>query len=176
MKKLLLLSAILTSSCLAGNIGEFHTTVGYMPDDTRTYGSLAFNGIFASTPVANHKVGLEFIYFEREIDDFFNVDLESPILAINYEAEFKTNSNVDFYLGGGVGVQFHRLSSNRGNLSDDEAAFAQLKAGIRFRLSEHSSINLGVRRLFFEEFSLLEVPNIDPDHQWGFETGFSFRF
>ena len=176
MKTLLLLSALLTSSSLAGNIGEFHTTVGYMPDDTRTYGSLAFNGIFASTPVANHKVGLEFIYFEREIDDFLNVDLESPILAINYEAEFKTRSNMDFYAGGGIGIQFHNLDSNIGTLSDDEAAFAQLKAGVRFHFSEHSSINIGVRRLFFDEFSLLGVPDLNPDHQWGFEAGFSFRF
>lgn len=175
MKKLLL-SSLLCSSAMANHIGEFHATVGYMPDDTRTYGSLAFNGIFASNHIANHKVGIEYIYFEREIDEFLGVDLESPILAINYEAEFKTKSNMNFYVGGGVGIQFHNLESGSGTLSDDETGFAQLQGGVRFHLSPHSTVNIGVRRLFFDDFTLLEVPNLDPGHQWAFEAGFSFRF
>lgn len=105
-----------------------------------------------------------------------DADIIFANLTANYELVVKIAKPLSLYAGGGAGVEAITINDRFEQALDEDLNFvAQVFAGIRVRLGSTIDASVGVRRIFREDFSLLNDQFITED-AWGFEAGVGFRF
>lgn len=101
-------------------------------------------------------------------------DLIFSNVTLNYELEAKLNDHLSFYAGAGAGGEFVSINDRFEVALDDDLNFvAQAFAGLRIKLGESMTANVGVRHVFREDFELLNDQFIVED-SFGFEVSIGF--
>lgn len=105
-----------------------------------------------------------------------DADIIFSNLTANYELELKIFEPVSLYAGGGAGVEAISINDRFDVAVDEDYNFvAQVVAGVRVNLGKSAEASIGVRRIFKEDFSLLNDQFITED-SWGLEASVGIRF
>ncbi len=173
--------AVMTMAGVAGitqvqAAGDFETGIGYLDTTERAYGFIKAQGVIYQDQVTTHKLGLEYIGYDENLDSSLDTSIFFNTLAVNYEVEFYINPAFSVFGGVGVGGQYASLDSPVGELDNDILGYAQAFAGIRAHLTQNLDFRAGVRRMFFDDYELLGVSGIKQDQAWGIDLGFTFKF
>ena len=88
----------------------------------------------------------------------------------------KVAGPVSLFAGGGAGVEVISINDRfEESLDEDYNFVAQVFAGVRVILGESFQASAGVRRVFREDFELLNDQFITED-TWGFDFSLGLRF
>ncbi len=155
---------------------DFTAGIGFMERSDTAYGFIKADGVLYEDELVIHKIGLEYIGYGETLDRSLDTDLLYTTFVANYELEYKASEFISLFIGGGAGVQFVDLDSPVGSLDDDTYGYAQVFGGLRAKVTPNLDLHLGVRRMFFDEASLLGVSGIKQEQTWGVELGFTYRF
>jgi len=156
--------------------GDFEAGIGYMERSERAFGFVKADGVIYEDQFFAHKLGLEYIGYQESLSSALDTDITFSTIVMNYEIEYKISPEFYLFAGVGLGGQYASLDSPVGELDNDVNAYAQAFAGIRAKLAENFDMRIGVRRMFFDDYELLGVSDIQQDQTWGFDLGFTIRF
>lgn len=105
-----------------------------------------------------------------------DADIVFTNITGNYELEVKVAGPVSLFAGGGAGVEVISINDRfEESLDEDYNFVAQVFAGVRVILGESFQASAGVRRVFREDFELLNDQFITED-SWGFDFSLGLRF
>ncbi len=105
-----------------------------------------------------------------------DADIVFSNLTANYELELKIFEPVSLYVGGGAGAEAISINDRFDVAVDEDYNFvAQAFAGVRVKVGQAVEASVGVRRIFREDFSLLNDQFITED-TWGLEAAIGVRF
>ena len=158
--------SVLDISAGAGFMESSKLWYGYFKGDMQVYEDEHFV----------HKFGLEFLGYSDTLDPSLNTDLNYSTLIGNYELEYKASPCVSLFIGAGAGVQRVDLDSPAGSLDDATLGYAQIVTGVKVSLTDNVDLNLRIRRMFFDDYEILGVPNLKQDQTWGIDLGVIIRF
>lgn len=186
MKKILaivLLTASLALSARAVIITGFEA--GYLTDSKDSYLAARLGVELKSATSVSHQLEAELGY-SRGSDSIAGPG-PTPIsattkimpLTLNYRAEFAGANKLGYYLGFGAGVSRNRISfagSGVPLVSDSDTALAlQGFAGINYKATPATSLQLGLKYIWIGEAELLGV-KADVGDDLAIMAGISFKF
>lgn len=149
---------------------------GFMESSNLWYGYIKGDLAVYEDELFIHKFGLEYIGYRDVLSPGLSTDLNYTTLVANYEIEYKASRFVSLFMGAGAGVQAVDLDSPAGSLDDDTLGYAQIVGGVKAHLTESMDLNLRLRRMFFDEYSLLGVGSLKQEQTWGIDLGVVIRF
>lgn len=150
----------------------FFAQIGWTPYEDAVFSHTLFaEGLFHGDDSQLDFLGPgNVVLFSEDADIIF-----SNITA-NYELQVKIAEPVSFYVGAGAGAEIVTINDRFEQSLDDDVNFVgQVFAGIRFALGDSMNASVGVRRIFREDFSLLNDQFITED-AWAFDAGLGFKF
>jgi len=169
---------------------SFELGGGYLDETERGYFFGQLRGTVYETADFRNTLFLEFLFYDEDVDvELFFADGGSGLfdgsidyfnLSVGYEGAWKLSDYVELYAGGAAGAQFVSLNldgsgfGNR-NLDDDTRFVAQAFAGLRLNMTPNTSLRLGARRIFTEDFEVLG-DQLSGEDQWGYEAALTFKF